>query len=70
MSGYKESGVSLRREECEYVPWSRDDSWQILHTKVGRKRMRKKQMLCFRLWDLQKSFILCSHGRFTVRKIL
>lgn len=21
--GYKESGVSLRREECEYVPWSR-----------------------------------------------
>ena len=22
--GYKESGVSLRREECEYVPWSRD----------------------------------------------
>ena len=63
--GYKESGVSLRREECEYVPWSRDDSWQILHTKVGRKRMRKEADAL-----LQKSFILCSHGRFTVRKIL
>ena len=54
--GYKESGVSLRREECEYVPWSRDDSWQILHTKVGRKRMRKEADALLQTLGLAEEF--------------
>lgn len=54
--GYKESGVSLRREECEYVPWSSDDSWQILHTKVGRKRMRKEADALLQTLGLAEEF--------------
>ncbi len=54
--GYKESGVSLRREECEYVPWSRDDSWQILHTKIGRKRMRKEADALLQTLGLAEEF--------------
>ena len=54
--GYKESGVSLRREDCEYVPWSRDDSWQILHTKVGRKQMRKEADALLQTLGLAEEF--------------
>lgn len=54
--GYKESGVSLRREDCEYVPWSRDDSWQIMHTKVGRKRMRKEADALLQTLGLAEEF--------------